>query len=142
MWSTSSVSRLTTAERIVCASAIVLFVAALLPWFVLDSDVYDANRSGWDVDFPWGALPVIIGLAMLAHLTFANFAPDIRLPDLPWPRVHLVGGPLAALLVVTKLLIGETIAVYELDRAFGIYIAAVAAVALAFGGVRYHRDHV
>jgi hypothetical protein len=90
-----------------------------------------ATASGGDVDFLWSTLPMLIGLVM-AGVVIASKLFDVKLPELPvpWSRVHLGLGALAALLVVLKLLIGED----YVDRAWGLFIAAIAAIGLGVGG--------
>jgi hypothetical protein len=52
-------------------------------------------------------------------------------------QAMLIAGVVAAVLVVLKLLTGY----HSVDRAFGIYIAAVASLALAYGGfLAYKQD--
>lgn len=146
-WSTSLVdlSRLTVAEKVVVGSAGVLLVASLLPWFTVDfAEFGEATLSGWDVPVPFGRLPVLLGLVMAAHVLLTRFAPDLALPDLPWPTVHLGAGVTAAVLVLTKLVAGQDDGVPLLDapvtKGFGLLLAALAASVLAIGGVLYRRQ--
>jgi hypothetical protein len=129
-------NKLTLADKIIVASGILLFIAYFLPWFKVDFGfgVGSANATGGDVGFLWSTLPMLIGLVMAAVVVASKLF-DVKLPDLPipWGQVHLGLGVLAALLVVLKLLIGEDPS--ELvKRAFGLFIAAIAAIGLAAGG--------
>jgi hypothetical protein len=138
--------KLSRAEMIISVAAIVLFIASFLDWFTVKVGVAgftaSAGGNGWDVGFLWGGVPTLIGLVMLAHVAISNFAPDVSLPDWPWGRVHLVLGIVAAALVVLKLIIGEDsdFPGVSVDRAFGIFLAALAAIALAVGGFLYNQE--
>ena len=135
------INKLSNPEKIIGGSAIVLFVASLLPWFEVSFLGTSVSGNGWDVGFLWGRLPVLIALVMLAHIVISNFFESVKLPDLPWARVHLGGGILAALLVVLKLLIGESEIGIDFDRAYGLFLAVIAAVGLAVGGFLYFKEN-
>lgn len=125
-------NKLSTSDKVIAGSAIALFIFSFLPWFEIDFGGFgSASANGWEWFF-WGILPVLLGLVMLAQIAITVFSPDTKLPDIPvtWGQVHLGAGAIAAVLVVLKLLIGEDPA----SRAFGIYLAALAAIGLAVGG--------
>ncbi|MEQ1788289.1 MAG: hypothetical protein ABL966_14650 [Acidimicrobiales bacterium] len=124
-------NKLTTSDKIIAGSGLLLFVAYFLPWFKLDIFGESVTASGGDVGFLWSTFPMLIGL-VLAGSVIASKLFDVKLPDLPvpWGQFYLGLGALAALLVVLKLLIGEDF----VDRAFGLFIAAIAAIGLAAGG--------
>jgi hypothetical protein len=132
-------NKLTTADKVVVGGAIALLIASFLPWFGLDFDTgfgegASVSGNGWDVGFLWGGIPVILGLLMVAQIAISRFSPDTTLPELPWSKVHLALGGLAAFLVVLKLLIGYEELGVTLDRKWGLFVAAVAAVVLGVGG--------
>jgi hypothetical protein len=126
-------SKLTTSDKIIAGSGIVLFIAYFLPWFKFDFGGFigEQTASGGDVDFFWSTFPMLIGLVMVA-LVIASKLFDVKLPDLPipWGQAYLIAGGLAAVLVVLKLIIGEDV----VDRAYGLFLAALAAIGLAAGG--------
>lgn len=133
-------NKLTTADKVIAGSGIVLFIAYFLDWFTADSDFGSGSISGGDVGFLWATLPMLIGLVM-AGVVIANKLFDVKLPDMPfpWGLIHLALGGLAALLVVLKLIIGEDIDGAEalgidVSRGIGIFLAALAAIGLAAGG--------
>jgi hypothetical protein len=129
-------NKLTTSDKIIAGSGILLFIAYFLPWFKVDFGAFggSATASGSDVDFLWSTLPMLIGLVMAAVIIASKLF-DVKLPDLPlpWGQVHLGLGAIAALLVVLKLIIGED-PTELIDRAYGLFIAAIAAIGLAAGG--------
>lgn len=126
-------TKLTTADKVIAGSGILLFIAYFLPWFTVDLGPLGGSHdfSGGDVDFLWSTLPMLLGLIMAA-VVIATKLFDVKLPDLPFPLglIMLALGGLAALLVVLKLLMGEDF----VDRAFGLFVAALAAIGLAVGG--------
>jgi hypothetical protein len=127
-------SKLRTSDWVIAGSAIVLFIASFLDWFTFDFGfgVGSVGGNGWDVGFFWAGIPVLIGLAMLAVVAIRTFSPDTKLPDLPvgWGQAFFIAGCVAAAIVVLKLITGES----GLDRAIGIFLAAIAAIGLAVGG--------
>ena len=129
--------KLSQGDQIIGGSAILLLIFSFLPWFKIDIDLgpfgnSSASANGWDY-FLTGIVPVLLGLIMLAHVAITNFSPQTKLPTLPitWGQVHMALGGLAALLVVLRLLIGEDDPV---KRAYGLFLATLAAIGLAVGG--------
>jgi hypothetical protein len=108
--------KLTTGDKVIGISAILLLVFSLLPWFEASVDFgggdlgidfsESASENGWGIGFLWAGVPVILGLAMLAYVLISRFSPDTDLPEVAWPQILLGVGVVAALLVVIKLIIG------------------------------------
>lgn len=126
-------NKLSLSDKVIAGSAIGLLIFSFLPWFELDFGPFGSSVTinGWEW-FLWGIVPVLLGLVMLAQVAITAFSPETKLPDLPvtWGQVHLGAGALAAILVVLKLLMGQT----GWDRSFGLFLSALAAVGLAAGG--------
>ena len=124
-------NKLSTSDKVIAGSGIVLFVAYFLPWFTIDLFGDSVSASGGDVGFLWSTFPMLLGL-LLAGTVIATKVFDVKLPELPFPvaQAYLGIGGLCALLVVLKLLIGEEF----WDRSFGLVLAAIAAIGLAVGG--------
>lgn len=130
-------SKLTTSDKIVAGSGILLFIASFLPWFGIDG--FSGSGNGWDVGFFWGGIPALLGLAA-AGIVLASKLADVTLPDLPipWGQAFLGIGVLAALIVLLKLLLGYEVcgfgACVDFDRKWGLFLASLAAIGLAAGG--------
>jgi hypothetical protein len=130
-------SKLTTSDKVVAGSGLLLFIASFLPWFGIDG--FDGSGNGWDVGFLWGGIPALLGLAA-AGVVLASKLGDVKLPDLPitWGQAILGAGALSALLVLLKLLLGEEACAFgtciDFDRKWGLFVAAIAAIGLAAGG--------
>jgi hypothetical protein len=129
-------NKLTTSDKVVCGSAIALLIFSFLPWYGLAG----GSRNGWDY-FLFGIIPVLLGLVMLAQVAITRFSPQTKLPTVPmgWGQVHLILGGIAALLVLIKLAIGDSVSVFglgsvDLDRKVGIFLALLAGIGLAVGG--------
>jgi hypothetical protein len=90
------------------------------------------SESGWDRFFT-GGLPALIALALVGYVVVTKVLDGIDLPEAPWPLIILGAGGLAAFLVVLRLLIGADKYGTDLDRSYGLFIAAIAAVALGVG---------
>ena len=140
------INKLSTSEKIIAVSGIVLFISSFLPWFSVEAGgISYGDGNGWDVGFLWGGIPTLLGLVMVAHVVLSNFAENVNLPDLPWARVHMIAGIVAAALVVLKLLIGEDADGAEalgvdITRSYGLFLATIAALGLAAGGFLYNRE--
>jgi len=130
-------SKLTTSDKLIAGSGIVLFIASFLPWFTADVEGFDVgDANGWDVGFGWAGLPALLGLAAAAIILVTKLG-TADMPDLPisWGQAFLGAGALSALLVVLKLLMGEDGNDFvKVDRAWGLFLAAIAALAFAGGG--------
>lgn len=133
-------NKLNTADKVIAGSGIVLFIAYFLPWFKADAGIVTVTASGGDVGFLWATLPMLLGL-VAAGAVIASKLFDVKLPELPVPlgQAFLGIGVLAAVLVVLKLIIGEDTGGagafgIEINRAFGLFLAALAAIGLAAGG--------
>lgn len=130
-------SKLSTSDRVVAGSGLLLFIASFLPWFGIDG--FSGSGNGWDVGFLWGGIPALLGLAA-AGVVLATKLGDMKLPDLPvtWGQAILGAGVLSALLVVLKLLMGYEVCGFgsciDLDRKWGLFVAAIASIGLAVGG--------
>lgn len=132
-------SKLTTADKVILGSAILLLIAMFLPWYGFSEDDFSATNSGWSY-FLGGWIPLILALVMAAQVAISRFSPQTNLPDppLPWGQVHMIAGIAAAVILVLRLAIKSDADVlffdFELDRKFGIFVAVVAGIGLAVGG--------
>lgn len=136
-------NKLSTSDKVIAGGAIALLIFSFFPWFEISGFGGSASNNGWDY-FLTGILPVLLGLVMLAQVAISAFSPETKLPDLPvtWGQVHLGAGVIAAVLVLLRLLLGDDnfdipgaeLAGLDAGRAFGLFLAALAAVVLAVGG--------
>lgn len=145
------INKLTRGEQIIGVAAVVFIISTFLPWFTASFDGFGVSESssanGWDVGFLWGRFPALLALVMLV-LVILDKLTDVELPSspVPWAQIQLGLGVVVALLVVLKLLIGEDGGAseadaaflgdlgFEISRAWGLFLAAIAAIALAVGG--------
>ena len=125
-------SKLTKADRILFGAGIVFMISTFLTWFSVSILGVSAGANAWDVGFLWGRLPFFISLVLLVWIGLARFS-TVKLPD-EIPALYLAGGGLVALLPILKLLIGEDAGGLSVDRGFGLVVAVVAGVGVAFGG--------
>lgn len=127
-------TKLTVSDRLVAGSGIALFIFSFLPWYGKGS----YTESGWSYFF-WGIIPTLIAIVLVALVAIRVFAPQVKLPELPYGLVFLGGAGLAALLVILKLLIGAKYSILgiggvTLDRKFGLILSVLAALGLVGGG--------
>lgn len=132
-------NKLTTGEKVICASGILFLIAMFLPWWGLDfGDFGSASNSGWDY-FLTGILPLLIVVAMVAQILLTKFSStQLPAPPLPWNQLHLIAGGVVAVLLVLRVIIGssEGSGAFEvdLDRMYGLWVALVAAIGVGVGG--------
>ena len=83
--------KLTTSDKVVAGSGLLLFIASFLPWFGVEG--FNVHGNGWDVGFFWGGIPALLGLAA-AGVVLATKLGDVKLPDLPitWGQAILAAG--------------------------------------------------
>lgn len=134
--------KLTTNDWIIGGSGIALLLFSFFPWF--SEGGY--SKSGWGF-FVTGIIPVLLGLLCVAYVVLTRLADGVNLPDLPvpYPMVVLAAAGLALLLILIRLIIGfkvgggTTFGVrvpsYTVSRAFGLFLAFLAAIGLTVGAV-------
>jgi hypothetical protein len=124
-------SKLKTSDKIIVISGLVLFISSFLPWFKLEAFGFEATASGWDVGFFWAGIPGLLGLAAAAAIISSKLF-DAKLPELPmgWGQAFLIAGVISAVIVLLKLITGED----YVDRAYGLFLATIAALGFAGGG--------
>jgi hypothetical protein len=136
--------KLTQSEKVIAGSAIAFLIFSFFPWYGVDVSIAgfsrSYNRNGWDY-FLFGIIPLLLAVAMVAVIALSRFT-DTKLPDppLPWGQIHLIAGCIAGALVLLKLLIGDDVSGFDLDRKFGIFLALIAALGLAAGGFMKSRE--
>jgi hypothetical protein len=126
-------SKLTTSDKVIAGSGIVLFIASLLPWFRISAGggIISYSWSGWDVGFFWGGIPALLGI-LSAGIVIATKLGSVQLPkvSVTTGQAMLIAGAVSAAIVVLKLLTGY----HSVSRAYGLYLATVAALGLLGGG--------
>jgi hypothetical protein len=144
--------KLTTADRVVVVSTIVLIVSPWLDWFEatfpggLVSGT--ATINGWDVEerLFWVVIPFVLAVLSLAAVVIRAGFRRIELPALPigYGQATFFAGVASAGLVLMKVLVGESVRALvvantvvddiDVSRSYGIFVALLAAVGFAVGG--------
>ena len=138
-------TKLSNGDKVVAGSGIALFIFSFFPWYGVSG--FSDGRSGWDYFFT-GIVPTLLAVALVAYVAVTKLADGVKLPDLPvgWPLVVLGAAGLAALLVLLRLVMGDSVDVpfgsdFDLDRKFGIFLATLAAIGLAAGAfLKFQED--
>ena len=137
-------SKLSRSDQIIAGSGLLLFISAFMPWYKLDVPG-SPSGDGWDVSFIFGGLPALLGL-LSAGIVIATKLGNAKMPEMPFTtgQAMLGAGALAALLVLIKLLVGEDACGFggciDLDRAWGLFLATLAALGLAGGGFLAYQE--
>lgn len=130
-------SKLSKGTQVYAAGALVYFIASFLPWFDFSyaDDVFglDWTANGWDLGFLWCGLWAIALLGTAVFMVMPAFGVALK----PYPAVANLGvAALAAFFTVLKLLIGEE----GFDRGYGLFLAAIAALAALYGAFTLFKD--
>ncbi len=127
-------NNLSTADKVIGASAILFLVAMFMPWYGLAG----GSNNGWDY-FLTGILPLLIAAAMVAVIAIQRFTTtELPRPPIPWSQIHLIAGVVIVALLLLRVLITSDVEVlgesFDLDRKYGLWIAFIAAIGLGAGG--------
>jgi len=131
-------SKLSTGDKVIGIGAIVYLIAMFLPWEGIDLLGSSFSNSGWSY-FLGGIIPLLLIAAVTARVALTRYSPETKLPDLPipWGQATLYGAIAAAAIVVLRLLIpaseGSGLLNVDLDRKYGLFVATLAAIAVAGG---------
>jgi hypothetical protein len=127
-------NKLSTADKVIGASAILFLLALFMPWYGLAG----GSNNGWDY-FLTGILPLLIAAAMVAVIVIQRFTTsELPKPPIPWSQIHLIAGAVIVVLLLLRVLITSDVEVlgesFDLDRKYGLWIALIAAIGLGVGG--------
>ncbi|MEY2403806.1 MAG: hypothetical protein QOD38_1357 [Acidimicrobiaceae bacterium] len=137
--------KLKTSELVMLGGAVAVFLGTFLTWFkaeVKGFEGFDVGGASSTVNgfhyFLQGTLPWILAIAVAAVIIIKAFVPNVKLPDtlgpLSWAQAYLVAGGLIALLILSRLLIGESgNSFVDVSRGIGLYLASLGAIAIAVG---------
>jgi hypothetical protein len=128
-----NLDKLSTADKVIGASAIAFLIALFMPWYGLAG----GSNNGWD--FLTGILPLLVAAAMVAVIAIQRFTPaELPKPPIPWSQMQLTAGAVVVVLLLLRVLVASDVEVlgesFDLDRKYGLWIAFLAAIGLAVGG--------
>ncbi len=129
-----NLDKLSTADKVIGASAIAFLIALFMPWYGLAG----GSNNGWDY-FLTGILPLLVAAAMVAVIAIQRFTPtELPTPPIPWSQMQLTAGAVVVVLLLLRVLVASDVEVlgesFDLDRKYGLWIAFLAAIGLAVGG--------
>jgi hypothetical protein len=134
-------SKLKASDWLIGGGAIVFLISLFLPWYGIEEFGSTFNNSGADY-FLTGWLPLLLILAAFVLTVLPRLADGVNLPETFGPvtrlQAALIAAGAAAVLVILRLLISSDNVVdidtdFELDRKYGLFIALIAAIAVAAG---------
>jgi hypothetical protein len=98
------VDKLTTADKVIFASAIVFLISLFLPWYGITEGGIDFNSKGTDY-FLTGWLPLLLAIVMVRpdrhHPLLAGH--EAPRPAVPWGQIHMIAGIACACSLVLRL---------------------------------------
>src|SRR4051812_23845302 len=113
-----------------------MFIGVFLPWLGVDVCIFgscaSASVNGFHYFFQ-GTIPWLLAIAVLAVMILRKFVPNVNLPDkvgqFTWNQVTLAASALAAVLVLLRLLTGDSGA----DRKIGLFLSSLGVIAMVVG---------
>lgn len=132
----------TVGERVLLASGVALIVCSFLPWFGPGRFSGGPTTNGWE--FPLlGIVPTQIAFGLVVVVALRRFAgaPLLDLgPKMHWGDLYLAAASLACVLVLAKVLGGDSVQGFAYVRKYGLILAGVASVGLVIGGFLCMRE--
>jgi hypothetical protein len=134
--------KMTTNDWILAGGCLAVFIGVFLKWIGIGGG--SENVGGFTVNIPefsvngfhyflQGTIPWLLAIAILAVLIIRKFVPTVNLPDklgnFTWNQVILAASGLAAFLIITRLLMGDS----GLDRKIGLFLSSLGGVAMVVG---------
>ena len=148
------VNKLSTGDRVIAVSGIVLFIAGFLNWFGYgDEEIAEAaeaagqssSENGFGFTLP--LIAILIGVAMVVVVALKLFDVKLGQPgSFTWGQVMLVAGSVAFAFVLIKTIAGVDVDTggididVDIDRKVGLFIGLVASAGLAAGGYLKFRE--
>lgn len=133
-------SRLSFGTRVAGIGAVVLLISVFLSWVKVSVGPASSGVSGWSA-FSLAKLAFVAAVIALVVIVLENVRPDIVLPVAP-PLILVACGAVGLFCSVWHVLFvpsagafAEAVGV-SVGRSFGVFIAALAAGALTYGGWR------
>ena len=108
--------------------AVVLLISTFFAWWKVSALGFSVNASGWDTG-GLGKLVFFVALIAIALVVIDHMKVDVSQMPIPVPLALLGAGALSVLLVVIRYIDTPD----GVDRAWGIYVAFIAALVLTYG---------
>jgi hypothetical protein len=132
--------KVTTNDWILAGGCLVVFLGVFFKWFsagggsVAGFAIPEFSYNGFHYFFQ-GTIPWIIAIGIVVLLVLRKFfAEEVRMPDqagsFTWSQVYLIASGVAAVLVLSRLLLGEG---SGFDRKFGLYFTSLGVIAMVVG---------
>jgi hypothetical protein len=131
--------KVTTNDWILAGGCIAVFLGVFFKWFAVGGgtvagfSIPEASVNGFHY-FLQGTIPWIIAIAILVLLVLRKFfTEEVRMPNqagsLAWSQVYLIASAVAAVLVLLRLLMGDS----GTDRKFGLWLTSLGVIAMVVG---------
>jgi hypothetical protein len=131
--------KVTTNDWILFGGCVAVFLGTFFKWFAVGGgsvagfSIPEVSVNGFHYFFQ-GTIPWIIAIAIVVLLVLRRFfAEDVNMPDqagsLTWSQVYLIASAVAAVLVLLRLLTGDSGA----DRKFGLWLTSLGVIVMVVG---------
>ena len=131
--------KVTTNDWILAGGCVAVFLGVFFKWFAVGGgtvagfSIPEQSVNGFHYFFQ-GTIPWIIAIATIVLLVLRKFfAEEVNMPDragsLTWSQVYLIASAVAAVLVLLRLLTGDSGA----DRKFGLWLTSLGVIAMVVG---------
>jgi hypothetical protein len=132
-------NRLTTGDRVIGISGILLFIFSFFPWLGFSYASFSASKSAWGFTLCW--LAVILGILCVAYVVLKALGTDLpELGGVTWSQIVLVIAAVAFIFILIKIIAGPGTGGVSLSgtgvsksRKVGIFLGLLASIGLVVG---------
>ena len=129
-------SKISLSTRIAGGGAIVLLLSTFLAWVHASAGPISVSQSGWSA-YTLGKLAALAAIVAIGVIVIENVRPSVTLPV--HPALALVGcGAIGIFCALWRIIFVPNSGVSGIDvgPSYGVFVALIAAAALAYGGWR------
>jgi uncharacterized membrane protein len=131
--------RLTTGEKVMGISGILLFVFSFFKWLGYDYGPFSASASAWSFTLAWVA--VILGILVVAYVVLRAMGTELpKLGGITWAQLILIVTAVVFVFILIKLIAGPSTGGVNIgnfgiskSRKIGIFLGLLASIGMVVG---------
>ena len=131
--------RISVPDWVAGIASLILLISVFLEWYHVGAFGFRAGGSGWDAT-KLAILVFLMALASIAIVALRIAQFDLSMIPIPIGVILLGLGGLSALIVLIRIIIRPGGGGITLSVSYGIFIALLAAIAVAVGGAMMIRE--